>query len=105
MKESISTSSLVLPPIKNNKKYYFNFYKKKQLNPIQNNKDNNVIDLTIDMNNESVKNKDIKQKVNAAISQVVKNYYIKQKNIGYTSLINRFNNRYYKINVSKSINK
>ena len=105
MKESISTSSLVLPPIKNNKKYYFNFYKKKQLNPIQNNKDNNVIDLTIDMNNESVKNKEIKQKANAAISQVVKNFYIKQKNIGYTSLINKYNNRYYKINLGKSINK
>ena len=104
MKESNSSSTLILPPIRNNKKnYYINFNKKKQLNPIQT-KDNNIIDLTIDMNNESVKNKDIKKRSNAAISQFVKNFYTKQKNIGYTSFINRYNNRYYKI-LSKSTNK
>jgi hypothetical protein len=59
------------------------------------------------MVNDSLKNSD-KQKANAAISQIVKNFYLKQKNIGYKSLINKHNNRYYKLgrkDLSNIINK
>ena len=54
------------------------------------------MDITLDMNNESVKTIEMKHKANEAISRVVKNFYIKQRNNGYTSLINRHNNRYFK---------
>jgi len=103
---SSSTSTIFLPPIKNYRKNLIKIDKKKLLNPIQT-KDT-FVDLTIDMNNESVKNADIKLKANSAISQVIKNFYLKHKNNGYTSFINRHNNRYYKISkkdIEKIINK
>ena len=93
---SSSTSGIILPPIKKYKKNIFiNLDKKRNSNPSHTK--NAFIDLTIDMNNESMESENIKQKANAAISQVVKNFYLRQKNNGYTLLINRFNNRYYKI--------
>ena len=88
------SSSIILPPIKKFKKRnIFNIDKRKgSSNQIQSKR--NFIDITPDMDNILLKNE--KQKANAAISQVVKNFYLKQKTVGYTSLINRHNNRYYK---------
>ena len=89
------SSSLVLPPIKIYKrKNFFNVGRNRNSNFIQ--AKNNFVDITAEMDNILTKNDDIKQKANAAISQVIKNFYLKQKTIGYTSLINRHNNRYYK---------
>ena len=103
---SSSSSNIILPPIKIYKRRNnINIYKKRENSNFQSK--NSFVDMTIDMVNDSLKNSD-KQKANAAISQIVKNFYLKQKNIGYKSLINKHNNRYYKLgrkDLSNIINK
>ena len=93
---SRSSASIMLPPIK---KYKIKNILKKRDNSNLNR--NAFVDITLDMNNESIKTMEIKHKANEAISQAVKSFYQKQKNIGYTSLINRHNNRYYRFGQNK----
>ena len=103
---SSSSYSLILPPIKNNRKNNIIPIKRKE-NIIR--KSNSLIDLSIGLdNNNCLNSNNTQRKANLAISQVVKNFYLKQKNNGYSSLINKNNNRYYKIGrkeISKSLSK
>ena len=92
IKDSLSSSSTIILPLI--KKFKLKNVLKKRENVSQNK--NTFVDITLDMNNESVKTIEMKHKANEAISRVVKNFYIKQRNNGYTSLINRHNNRYFK---------
>ena len=103
---SNSSYSLILPPIKKYKKNNIIPKSKRKENII--NSSNSFVDISIGLDNNFLKNRNIQDKANLAISSVVKNFYLKQKNTGYSSLINRNNNRYYKIGrkeISKSLNK
>ena len=103
---SSSSSKIILPPIKLYKRRNnIIIYKKRENSNFQSK--NNFVDMTIDIHNDSLKKSD-RQKANVAISQIIKNFYLKQKNIGYKSLINKHNNRYYKLGrreLSNIINK
>ena len=103
---SSSSSKIILPPIRLYKRRNnIIIYKKRENSNFQSK--NNFVDMTIDIHNDSLKNSD-RQKANVAISQIIKNFYLKQKNIGYKSLINKHNNRYYKLGrreLSNIINK
>ena len=57
---------------------------------------NSFLDITRNLTNDDLKSYDCMEKEIKAISQVVKNFYMKQKNNGYTSLVNLHNNKYYK---------
>ena len=101
-----SSMSIILPPIKNYQKNKIIQMEKRRNLKFQ--QRNSYLDITRDLTNDILKINESNQKANAAISQVVKNFYLKQKNTGYTSLINIYNNRYYKIGrkeISKSVNK
>ena len=103
---SNSSYSLILPPIKKFKKNNIIPINKRKVNIFRSN--NSFVDISIGLDNNSLNSRNIQEKANLAISQVVKNFYQKQKNIGYSSLINRNNNRYYKIGrkeISKSLSK
>jgi hypothetical protein len=103
---SHSSYSLVLPPIKKYKKNNIIPKSKRKENIIR--PSNSFVDISIGLDNNSLNSRNIQEKANLAISSVVKNFYLKQKNTGYSSLINRNNNRYYKIGrkeISKSLSK
>ena len=90
MNDISSSCSILLPPIK------------KKIKGNSNVTQNKIIYINKGIDEDSLKNKDLKQKAKKDISQVVKNFYLKQKTNGYTSIINRHNNRYYKL-VKKDI--
>ena len=102
---SNSSYSLILPPIKKFKKNNIIPKSKRKENIIRSS--NSFVDISIGLDSNSLNSRNI-EKANLAISSVVKNFYLKQKNTGYSSLINRNNNRYYKIGrkeISKSLSK
>ena len=89
-----SMNNIILPPIKKYKSG--NRTEKKNISK-NIKKSNSFVDITRDVTIEALKSNDSIEKANKAISQVVKDFYRKQRTSGYTSLINIHNNRYYKI--------
>ena len=60
-------------------------------------------ELNQELNNYSLLNDEININNKKEISKAVKNFYEKQKQLGYSSIINKNNNRYYKAGRSNSI--
>ena len=60
-------------------------------------------ELNQELNNYSLLNDEININNKKEISKAVKNFYEKQKQSGYSSIINKNNNRYYKAGKSSSI--
>ena len=98
-----SASNSFLPPIRLYKqKNIMNLYKKsKNSSSDKLNKSN--YELNQELNNYSLLNDEININNKKEISKAVKNFYEKQKLLGYSSIINKNNNRYYKAGRSNSI--
>ena len=98
-----SASNSFLPPIRLYKqKNIMNLYKKsKNSSSDKLNKSN--YELNQELNNYSLLNDEININNKKEISKAVKNFYEKQKQLGYSSIINKNNNRYYKAGRSNSI--
>ena len=98
-----SASNSFLPPIRLYKqKNIMNLYKKsKNSSSDKLNKSN--YELNQELNNYSLLNDEININNKKEISKAVKNFYEKQKQFGYSSIINKNNNRYYKAGRSNSI--
>ena len=99
---SSSSSNSYLPPIKLYKqKHILHHYKKSEnLSGVFN--EHKRINREIE--NNILLNSDIKMKEKIEISQAIKNYYNKQKKSGYSSLVNKNNNKFYKVGKNNFFN-
>lgn len=98
-----SASNSFLPPIRLYKqKIIMNLYKKRK-NSSSDKLNKSNYELNQELNNYSLLNEEININNKKEISKAVKNFYEKQKLLGYSSIINKNNNRYYKAGKSSSI--
>ena len=94
---SSSSTSNILPPIRIYKQRGILYHmKKKENSSAKINQRRNNYNISMEIENKGFKN-EMKRNGNFEISQAVKNFYLKQKNKGYTSIVNKYNNKYYKL--------
>ena len=94
---SSSSTPNILPPIKifKHRNLIHHMKKKENLSPKMNRIKSNF-DISMEIEKKGLKN-DYIRKGNFEISQAVKDFYIKQKKMGYSFIVNKNNNRYYKL--------
>ena len=100
---SSSSTNSVLPPIQLYKQRNF-------INPFRRKENSSAIFISPKMNKYDSKGKilskkilyddEVKKKDKLEISQAVKDFYKRQKELGYSSFVNKNNNRYYKLGKS-----
>ena len=97
---SSNSNNSVLPLIQLYKQRNFlnPFKKKENLSEIYNSMKKNIFEMKGRYEKKNILNKDeIKRIEKMEISQAVKNFYNKRKKSGYSSIVNKNNNRYYKV--------
>ena len=99
---SSSSSNSYLPPLKLYKqKHFLHHYKKSEnLSAVF----NEYKRINRDNDNNTLLNSEIKMKDKIEISQIIKNFYNKQKKSGYSSFINKNNNKFYKVGKNSFFN-
>jgi hypothetical protein len=100
---SSSSSNSVLPPIQLYKQRHF-------VNPFKRKENSSAVFISPKMNKFDSKGKngkgkimcddEVKKKDKLEISQAVKDFYKRQKELGYSSFVNKNNNKYYKLGKS-----
>ncbi len=91
-----SSSYSLLPPIRLYKqKNIMNFYRKSK-NASSDKLNKRYYKINKELSNYSLINDEINMNNKKEIGQAVKKFYEKQKQLGYSSIINKKNNRYYK---------
>ena len=102
LSSSSSNITSALPPIQLYKKRNFinPFKKKENLSAIFNGPRRNIFEMKGKYENKNILLDNVKKNNKTPISQIVKNFYKKQKEAGYSSIVNKNINRYYKVGKS-----